>query len=505
MNKRKTVTMSWKCFFLTALLFIKTSSAAHDGGADGADGSDFIDGTPYTVKSIIGATCTRDDTDATVGTLELRIYHGDHDYKYEATSVINPGKRIIYQVCEFIDAEVFSTSSVAVPTGCTFQLIDPTANINNPLYENITHAALVDIDFDANPVLPCGGYPSAGNIYRYAVHCRRFDAFDAKPDVLFIAEISDDKDDCLVNKIGSYKVVVGKPPQEIIETNLEVSAKLYSYDEGTYDSLGVAGGNEITVAVPLGTNIYFEMCLHRLGGSSPADLYFKDDGITPLGVKVFSCVATPDLTGQDSADENAEEEIVNSDGCGTEKNPAAQLATDNYAFQYVVDPNDAAGYAWTHSPNCFRTTGFEAMRFADIRPLSDGVVVFTCQLDYCTHYNDPACFGIGATPGLSYDGMCPAARRKKRDSNFEEFGIPSQISVKLRIKPSQGNGTTSTVKDISCFEKNTFIGLSSGLGILLLVVLVVAVYLAIRLWRDDDDDRSRSTDSMTGIKNKAYY
>ncbi|KAL4218147.1 hypothetical protein ACF0H5_022883 [Mactra antiquata] len=499
---------------LLSVLIIGTNCLDLGGGAAGDNGDEFLDGTANKDKLIIGGTCVRDDVDATMGKVELRVYHYDENFAFSDDSFYMTGDGVEYETCFFIDQDDYEANKDITLTSCAeFAKEDASSAFSSQSYQSRLLYKEASINFDDTTDLYCGADYDGGNSrFEYAVYCKREAGHDYLFDVIFTVLVSNNKDDCLVEEITSTKVTSKNPRIISMDRELEVSSTLYVYDDDDFDNIGgpvAPPGDIVTVPVDLGSNLIWEICLIIPNSNGPNVFYFKDDGVRPIGLYLFDCHATPDTTGGNAVNEGANPKVVDSNGCGLQTLPINQFAPDTYIFQFVKDPDGELDH-WMRTPNCFRSRGWEGIRFGIKDVLNDGTYHLQCKVEYCTSLTDQRCFGTGTNPGDSYDGMCGGAKRKKRQAAENFSYLPDDISVTIQF-----TNKTKQAKDVGCFQKTTYIGISSALGFLSLVVLIVVSFLGLRLYHyDDDENNSRTTSSTmtgsktnsmsSGIRNKAY-
>lgn len=498
--------------------FIDVGSCQLNGGSDGVNGIQFFDGTANTDKINFGITCRQDTTSSTSKTIELYAYQADQAFDYDS---VNPAhlanNLIIYSTCYLIDTTLFfntkevqmATTTAACDSSADFQLLATGVPAN---YQTRTMKKSITIT-PSDATYPCGAKKETNTI-RIAFHCKRDINYDKAFDYVLIASHDVVAGTCLLNQVDSPNLVVKDPPVIDIKRNYITSFNAYKTDSITSlpDEHKSPDAKKITAPVDLGTAMYLEACLEIPGttGTSPANNQFFDDGVAPIGMSLHDCHALPVTTGSAFTVDAAalDVTIVDAQGCGTQLNPVIYFSKTDHIFKWFRKSSDSV-IAYLRSPNCFRTPPFEAVSFQRRISNSPVSMKFTCKVSYCTKSTETSCFGArdGATTSTGYPS-CTTSGRKRRETITIGPDYPEELSVIIDVKLPGSNSTSSSFG--GCFEKTTFIGLTSALTVLLLVVLAVGAYLAYKLRSPDYDDMPDSSSGsgsgkVTGSTNKAFF
>lgn len=453
------------------------------GGADGSNGDAHLVGTPDTPKLEIRALCTKTSTTNVVD-MVLSVYQSDVNFKY---SNIGPdsGKYVQYESCklitakEYIDSNLVNTATSVTSCGGSAQLtrVDSTSTFSNNFQ---TRTFTTKIQFDVTAAsYDCGGYKDSNVQSVFAVYCKRDVNYAKAFDYVFLTYYDADAAQCLSTTLTT-SFDVGNPPIVQIHRKYDVTFKAYTNADITTwpagpESKPVGNVAEITGAINLGTAMYLEACL-KLPNTPPSNYQFFDDGVAPIGIYVKTCTATNDAAsaaamnaGQAGIAADAPVTII-SNGCGLNKDPTKVLPINTPAFKYVKDASDMTN-DWLRTPNCFRSYPFEAVSFA--RKLSNkaAVTVYRCEVEYCTSSDDKRCFGTKtATDRSGY----PSCTRKKRETPVTMSGYPEILTVRVLVSDPEYD--SNEAKD-SCGQTPTFIGLTTVLGVLLIMLLAAAGFM----------------------------
>ncbi|XP_045181835.2 uncharacterized protein LOC123540679 [Mercenaria mercenaria] len=494
-----------------------------DGGADGVNGNQFLTGSPNTEKIILGLNCIKDTTDSTEVKFEMYVYQSDDAFKFNpASTTVRQSELVTYEKCYFIDAALFDTTqnvkAANAHANCgnsvDFSPLEtPTSSSTD--YEKRTKKATLSVPNPAQSVQYQCGARKVGNEIEVAVYCKRDVDYDKDFDIVFIARHG--TDGCTATSVSPDKAKIADPNTVSVKYNIEVTMKAYKHtDIGTVvNGPESPSANEITAATPLGTATYLEVCakIPQVTTATANDInnQFFENGISPMAFMPHSCTAAADIANQDFQ-ANIEAKTVwanlnDAFGCGAagtgaaaDKGLAEYFASDVFIFKYA-ETTPAVANSHLMSPNCVRSITFPLVSYARLKAADIVDTIFTCKLDPCTSGGDNKCFADKAGGSNNYPTCPPPSGRKRRETIKVGPEIPSEVSVRVKVM-MPGANRTSTDKFDGCFEKKTFIGLTSGLVALLTAVLIAAIFLSVKLSTSPPES---STDSMTGIQNKGYY
>ncbi|WAR17170.1 hypothetical protein MAR_031764 [Mya arenaria] len=271
----------------------------------------------------------------------------------------------------------------------------------------------------------------------------------------------------------------------------------------------IPDADEVNGPIPLGTPLVFEASI-TIADQGGQPLYFAD-GYSPLGMFLYDCQSRPLSTGNTIFRNGASEitDITDEDGCGLGNSPFLQW--DDFTFQYAAG---LTAKSYLEVPNSHRSKPVEAVSYARISIDEDLTTVVTCKCAYCRSIDDKRCFG-NLGNGDSYTDQCPAPNRRRRqaandtDTYWRPSFLPTTVSATYTITLNKQDPSAATVngrdfeESQECFEQNTFITLSVVLASVLVIVMCIDAFLALKMRAHYPKDGS-SNGSMSGFANKAF-
>ncbi|XP_053382883.1 uncharacterized protein LOC123541078 isoform X2 [Mercenaria mercenaria] len=298
----------------------------------------------------------------------LSVYQKDTAFKF---SNIGPDNdQFVDYTCFLIGAQEYinnkNVEKATTLTNCgntaTLTKVDATNPIDTG-FETRTHTTTISFT-PTDATYGCGGFQDGNNQAVFAVTCKRYEAYDKAFDYTFVAFYDANKEACTALQLDPVNFDVADPPTVNHKREFEVTFKAYTnsdlvsvpWPDGPQSTDGAHGGiiQEVTTAaIPLGTAIYFEICL--MNPSTPPDFY--PDGVGFIGVYVKKCTARNDATaGTEGINPDTPVTFIDN-GCALGVEPTEYLAkagsSNGRGFMYVKDTTDAT-MDWLRTPNCFR-------------------------------------------------------------------------------------------------------------------------------------------------------